>query len=343
MGMRRRAWCCVLAAVCVSAGLGACATSAGARGGGSTSKDAAGATAPSPAEGTTESLIAQSAEGLDRVLSGKQKRDANGHVAEPAHQDAPDTGAANAQTTAQAPSSPDREAPARSADPAVQPSAPASTAATTTTVPAAPSVAAPVTTPAPGQSGVLSGWWEPGTGASVEGQGASPANGAKAAAPGGGAGGAFWHGAGGDDAAQLRISQLALCTRVEGFGKVVKVESVRATGRAVPLLIYTQVDGFSCREQRREGGSGENDWIIELGQSVVVYRLSPDGKGDVQVKVEPEQTARDVSAFKRRDHYLVQRIELPTPLVSGRYAVKVTVRDKRTGMVDEKMSEVVVR
>jgi hypothetical protein len=267
---------------------------------------------------------------LDRVLSGEQKRQESQRVADEPKRDDRDVAPAQQQPVVQA------EAPVRAAEAtAIVPSPVSAGAAPNTT-------AAPVASGA--KPGVLSGWWEPGVGASVEGQGAAPAaNGVKAAVPNGAAGGAFWQGAGGDDAAQMRISELALCTRVEGFGKVVKAESVRATGRPVPLLIYTQVDGFSCRQQRKEGGNGENEWVIELGQSVVVYRLSADGKGDVQVKVEPEQTARDVAAFKRRDHYLVQRIELPTPLVSGKYAVKVTVRDKKTGMVDEKVAEVVVR
>lgn len=162
----------------------------------------------------------------------------------------------------------------------------------------------------------------------------------------------FWKADGGEGggsaAGDFRVSALALCSRVEGFGKYTRVESVRPPGggRAVPLLVYTQVDGFAYRT--RDGAAvgaddGKTEWVIELGQSVVVYRMGADGKSDVQVKVEPEQSARDVAAFKRRDHFLVQRIELPTPLVAGKYVVKVTLRDKATGMVDERTAEVVVR
>lgn len=145
----------------------------------------------------------------------------------------------------------------------------------------------------------------------------------------------------------LRIGALALCSKVEGFGKLVRMETARITGRPVALLVYTQVDGFAYRTT---GGAatapddGKTQWVVDLGQSVVVYRLGADGKEpDEQVLYVPELPCRDVAVGKRRDHFLVQRIELSPWLVAGKYAVKVTVRDKATGQVDERITEVTLR
>lgn len=145
----------------------------------------------------------------------------------------------------------------------------------------------------------------------------------------------------------LRIGALALCSKVEGFGRFTRMETARITGRPVALLVYTQVDGFAYRTT---GGAtsapddGKTQWVVDLGQAVVVYRLSADGKEpDEQVLYVPEQPCRDVALGKRRDHFLVQRIELSPWLVAGKYAVKVTVRDKATGQVDERITDVTLR
>jgi len=50
-----------------------------------------------------------------------------------------------------------------------------------------------------------------------------------------------------------------------------------------------------------------------------------------------------VATGKRRDHFLVQRIDLSPWLVAGKYAVKVTLRDKATNFVDESVTEIVLR
>lgn len=144
----------------------------------------------------------------------------------------------------------------------------------------------------------------------------------------------------------FRISGLAACTKIEGFGKYTRTESINARSRPTPLLLYTQLDGFTHRTVGGLAAGGDEnavDWEVVIGQSVAVYRLGSDGKEDVLVRAESEQISRDVLRGKRRDHYLVQRIELPATVVGEKYRVKVTVKDKVTGAVDERCVDVGVR
>ena len=337
----------------------------GGRGGGAadsaTHSDADHLTKAQPSAGDgTESLVARGAAGLDQYLK-KGRGAAQSDSVRNGQENVPAVNAAHLAERSAPVNAVEQPAPAAPATGAA-PSGAAAVAGDARSgketgeemkkVVSAPDSAGPRETarlqPSPGA--VLSGWWgEVNVGNEA---GASTAKGVVVdsktvvtpTAPVAG----FWKSEETAGSGAFQISGLALCSRVDGFGKFAKVESVRATGKPVPLLIYTQLDGFAYRT--RDGSStatddGKTEWVVEIGQSVVVYRMGADGasKGDVQVKVEPEQTARDVASFKRRDHFLVQRIELPTPLVPGKYGVKVTVRDKATGVVDERMTEVVVR
>lgn len=304
--------------------------------------------APGAAGGEeTDLLVARSAAGLERVLSGEQRKAEEGERAKAHMAKVPSGGAEAGRVDAPVSGDVQRRS-AADGPPVVTDDGARPVAGVAGANSCAPPAAAPVAAPAPSAAasggGVLSGWWGAAT---VEGD--SGVGGAAPAAAPAARGAEYWKAEGGSaESASLRISALALCTRVDGFGRFNRVESVRATGRPVPLLVYTQVDGFSYKgrdgsTRGGEAGDAPSEWVIELGQSVVVYRMGVDGKSDVQVKVEPEQVARDVASFKRRDHFLVQRIELPTPLVAGKYVVKVSVRDKGTGMVDERTAEVVVR
>ncbi|MDP1662744.1 MAG: hypothetical protein Q8L55_12595 [Phycisphaerales bacterium] len=183
---------------------------------------------------------------------------------------------------------------------------------------------------------------------------AAPAAPREAAPMAGGIAGFFSAGAVAGSAEALkhqafRIRVIALCSKVDGFGRFTRLETAKITGRPVPLLVYTQVDGFAYRtlsgdETAPTTDDGKTQWVVDLGQTVSVYRLSEEGKGtDEQVLYVPEQPCRDVAVGKRRDHFLVQRIDLSPWLVAGKYAVKVTLRDKATGLIDERVTELVLR
>lgn len=146
----------------------------------------------------------------------------------------------------------------------------------------------------------------------------------------------------------FKVVDLALCSRIEGFGKYTRLPTVRLrVGRPLPLLVYTELDGFA---HAPAGGSGEPpQWAIQVGQEVAIYRVSqaPAAPGkppppDELVRSYREELCRDVAPRKRRDHYLVQRIELPGTLTPGQYTVKVTLRDVHSGEVTEAAATITV-
>ncbi|HZW06454.1 MAG TPA: hypothetical protein VFF65_04970 [Phycisphaerales bacterium] len=299
-------WLCV----CALAAAGGCA------GGAREATDARGE--PAAAKPTeTSDLVARSADAMARYWGGAAAPSAEDltprateptapRAAEPARSHEPAaTGASVPPPASDLPAK--HEAPAPVAD-----GLPAS--APTTTPAPAPAAALP----APGIAGFFAG--------------------AALAAP-----------AAAEAAPRLRISNLALCSKVEAFGRFTRLESAPLTGRPVALLVYTQVEGFGYRTLGGEvnapgADEAKTQWVVDLGQTVVVYRLSADGKQpDEQVLYVPELPCRDVATGKRRDHFLVQRIDLSPWLVAGKYAVKVTLRDKATGQVDERLSEIVLR
>jgi len=133
-------------------------------------------------------------------------------------------------------------------------------------------------------------------------------------------------------ASQLALGTVALCKRVEAFGRFTPYPgSSFVAGRKVPLIVYTEVENYTqareadlpsaAADGARRASSGR--WALELSQEVHVY--AADGTLCWFVK---EQKHRDTSASKRRDFFLVQRIDLPSSLTIGRYTLKVIIRDK---------------
>lgn len=152
-----------------------------------------------------------------------------------------------------------------------------------------------------------------------------------------------------EQAAALRtegftITRALLARRVTGFGQFTPFASgTFLVGRAQPVLVYVEVDKFGHRELSGEvpetgaittGEPGELRWAVELSQELQLYH---DADG-VLVWRSPEQSTRDLSARQRRDHYLVQRVELPARLTVGGYRLKVIVRDR----VSESTAEAVI-
>jgi hypothetical protein len=122
--------------------------------------------------------------------------------------------------------------------------------------------------------------------------------------------------------AGLELGAVALCTRVESFGRYTPYERTRfLAGRSVPIIIYTEVEGFSQSEDASDGASR---WTVQVSQELALY-LDSDGSRQWR---QAEQTVKDSSRSKRRDYYLVQRIDLPANLSVGKYNLKVIVRDR---------------
>jgi len=128
----------------------------------------------------------------------------------------------------------------------------------------------------------------------------------------------------------LALGTVALCRKVEAFGRFTPYPgSSFVAGRKVPMIVYTEVENYTQARESELPATGaaarpaSNRWALELSQEVHLY--SSDG---TLVWFAKEQTHRDASQSKRRDFFLVQRIDLPSALSVGRYSLKVIVRDK---------------
>lgn len=135
----------------------------------------------------------------------------------------------------------------------------------------------------------------------------------------------------------LKITKAALCTRVLGFGRYEALTTdTFIAGRPIPILVYSELDGFASRPARdgdpaqRSAPLAEQS-SVELMQSLTLYH-DPSG---LQAWHRPGQKVIETGRNKRRDFYLVQRAELPATLTIGRYLLKVTVTDTTTGGTDE--------
>jgi len=123
----------------------------------------------------------------------------------------------------------------------------------------------------------------------------------------------------------LSISRSALCSKVTGFGQYVPLGgSAFLAGGGQKAIIYTEVDGFTHRDEVREG---EPMWGVELSQEAALFHA---GDNTLQWRW-PEQQVRELSRNKRRDFFVIRQIELPRNLSVGQYVLKVTVRDKVEG------------
>ncbi len=140
------------------------------------------------------------------------------------------------------------------------------------------------------------------------------------------------------EAAAVRIARSALCTRVEGFGQYEPfTDYTFLAGRTTKMIVYTEIENFSHRAARRddpgmEAFSGADLVAVELSQEL---RLWHDADGSMQWR-KPEQPIIEVGRNKRRDFFLVQQVELPPTLSVGKYNLKITIRDKVSGGVDER-------
>lgn len=140
------------------------------------------------------------------------------------------------------------------------------------------------------------------------------------------------------EAAAVRIARSALCTRVEGFGQYEPfAEYTFLAGRTTKMIVYTEIENFSHRAARSDDPgmdtlSGADLVAVELSQEL---RLWHDADGSMQWR-KPEQPIIEVARNKRRDFFLVQQIELPPTLSVGKYNLKITIRDKVSGGVDER-------
>lgn len=130
----------------------------------------------------------------------------------------------------------------------------------------------------------------------------------------------------------LSIPTLALCSRVNGFGKFEELPSTTlVAGSAHRMIVYVEVDHMTHREASQDEGGASDRWAVELTQELEL-RHDPDG---MLAWRRPTMRTIDTSRNQRRDFYVVSEIELPETLTIGSYALKVRMTDQTSGDVAE--------
>ncbi len=132
----------------------------------------------------------------------------------------------------------------------------------------------------------------------------------------------------------VRIGRVELCSRVDKFGSFVPFRGNEFLARgANAALVYVEVERFSHRaltSSDRAATPGDR-WAVDLSQELRLYH-----KADGRLAWRgPTERVVDTSRNRRRDFYLVTKIDLPSALTVGSYELQVTITDETTGSVDQ--------
>lgn len=118
--------------------------------------------------------------------------------------------------------------------------------------------------------------------------------------------------------ADLAVTHVTLCRRVEGFGAYEPFPSrTFVAGRENAAIVYCEVEHFrSAQNARRQ-------WEAKMTQQVSLYTAS----GTLAWSDRP--TAVDnVCGSRRHDFFLYDTVHLPSTLTPGPYVLKVSVEDQ---------------
>ncbi len=125
--------------------------------------------------------------------------------------------------------------------------------------------------------------------------------------------------------ADLAIPTVALCRRVEGFGKYEAFNPARfPAGRESKVIVYCEVENFQSRKISTDW------WETRLTQQVTLYT----DNGQYVWSDKPREIS-DQSHRRRNDFYAYELLRLPPDLTIGRYLLKVTMTDENAGKVAE--------
>lgn len=128
------------------------------------------------------------------------------------------------------------------------------------------------------------------------------------------------------DDVPLHIRKVEIARSVSSFGVYQAMETrTFLAGRPQPMIVYVELEHFKAIK----GDAGK--YAVKLAQELVLYNEA-DG---LAIWREPRVQISDESLNRRRDFFVVQRIELPARLGVGKYLLKVTMSDLQGGSIDE--------
>jgi len=126
--------------------------------------------------------------------------------------------------------------------------------------------------------------------------------------------------------AELSVPTVALCTRVDGFGKYDMIDPPRfAAGQENPAIVYCEIENFESRM------NDQRQWETKLTQDVTLFTET-----GMLVWKEKSRDVSDTCRNRRHDFFMYDLIKLPADLSIGRYIVKVTIVDRTANRIAEK-------
>jgi hypothetical protein len=127
------------------------------------------------------------------------------------------------------------------------------------------------------------------------------------------------------DEAELSIPTVALCTRVDGFGRYQPIDPPRFPAMQVnPVIVYCEVANFASRP------TDSQMWETKLRQEVTLYTET-----GLPVWHDKSRDVVDECRDRRHDFFLYDMVKLPGNLSVGRYILKITIEDQTVKRVRE--------
>ncbi len=124
----------------------------------------------------------------------------------------------------------------------------------------------------------------------------------------------------------LTLRTMALCSRVGSFGDYDEITRRSFLALAEESFgLYLEVDNFTSTE------SEKGQWVTELSLALTIYR---DDDGTPVWRQNWTPTV-DRSKNRRQDFFIAQKVMLPKALGTGKYQLKVRLRDDKNGAITE--------
>ena len=125
--------------------------------------------------------------------------------------------------------------------------------------------------------------------------------------------------------ADLNVATVALCRRVDGYGKYDPISPARfPAGRENAAIVYCEVENFLAKQNSHQM------WQTVLSEQVTLY--TDQG---MMVWSDSDREVTDECRKPRHDFFCYNIIKLPANLSIGRYMLKVSIEDKNAGRVAE--------
>jgi hypothetical protein len=132
--------------------------------------------------------------------------------------------------------------------------------------------------------------------------------------------------------ADLTIPTIALCTKVDGFGKYDPIDPARfPVGKDTPLIVYCEVANFA---------SNLND--AKLWQTQLTWDMTLYAEQGMSVWSSKTDTISDSARVRRHDFFALKKFTVPSSLPIGRYLLKVSIVDTQANRVSEATVPIVI-